>query len=106
MNQRTQDEVVKFVKELFQEEYWHEPANDMAPLIVVVTPEEVVIETRAMYEYVSLEFKHLRALADFFGTNNIADSDRSSYSGCETCDYGSCYEWRLSIKPEAPSAGK
>lgn len=43
-----------------------------------------------MYEYVTVNFALLSALAELLGTKNI-DTDQWSRGGCETCDFGSNY---------------
>lgn len=57
------------------------------------------IEVSDMYESPGLQFSQLRALADFFDTDNISN-DTWNEAGCETCDYGSKYSVTLYIKPE------
>ncbi len=49
-----------------------------------------------MYEAPSLGFAKLQALSQIFGTNEI-DVDNWSTSGCDTCDYGSCYAHDIQI---------
>ena len=44
-----------------------------------------------MYDFVPCGLKELFALAKIFNTDRFT-IDQSSFSGCETCDYGSSYE--------------
>lgn len=53
-----------------------------------------------MYEAPGLTFSQLKAIAEFFGTENINDDARFSRGGCETCDYGSEYGFTLTIRPD------
>lgn len=56
------------------------------------------IEYGAMYNYPELDLDKMQALGKFFGTKKIAIADRSSRSGCETCDYGSCYTLMIQVR--------
>lgn len=98
---RTEQEIQDFVRKLLIGPQWEYYGN--LEINVRVSPEDVEIDVADMYEYVPLEFRHLSALAEFFDTKNIADAARSSYNGCETCDYGSKYTWRLNIRPDKTS---
>lgn len=59
------------------------------------------ITASKMYEYV--EFKDLSVLqgylklAEILGCTNGDEVNRHSYSGCETCDYGSSYTIKLRL---------
>ena len=57
----------------------------------------VFIKITRMYDPPGLTFKQLMELSQFFDTENIDDADRINQPGCETCDYGSCYGFRLKI---------
>jgi hypothetical protein len=70
---------------------------DADSIEVDISDDVINITVSQMYEYVSLSFKHLRALADYFGTDNISDDNWSS-NGCETCDYGSKYTVQLVVR--------
>ena len=48
------------------------------------------IEYSGMYSAPELNFTHLKALSELFGTDKI-DVNHFAYSGCDTCDYGSSY---------------
>ena len=60
----------------------------------------VQIHAEQMYEYLPLTFKTLSALSELFGTKNIDEISRGAESGCESCDWGSCYAWTLEVKDE------
>ena len=51
-----------------------------------------------MYSFVDLSFAQLLELSKFFGTVNLHVGDKDSTSGCETCDYGSCYSYTLRVR--------
>lgn len=57
----------------------------------------VLITMSSMYEAPSLSYYQLKGLAEFFETEHIMDFDKFSYTGCETCDYGSSYGFTLMI---------
>lgn len=73
---------------------------DLDDLKVEVTRkgDEVRIHAERMYEYLPLTFATLTALSELLGTRDIDDVSRYHSDGCETCDYGSCYEWTLVAK--------
>lgn len=64
-----------------------------------IQPEYYEVTLSSEYCPPGLSLKHLIALSEFFGTQNITD-ERFSHGGCETCDYGSDYGFTLIIKPE------
>jgi len=58
------------------------------------------IEARQMYDYLSFTegisvLQGYLRIADILGCDNGDEYERYSSSGCETCDYGSSYEWTL-----------
>lgn len=55
------------------------------------------IHISQMYEYVKIDFKFLKQLSEFVGSDEIND-ERYNTDGCETCDYGSKYEITLIVK--------
>jgi len=62
------------------------------------TKKKVVIKVHAQYEHPAMNLSIMKALADFFGTDDINDDDKYSYGGCETCDYGSKYGYTLTVR--------
>jgi len=62
--------------------------------------DSVDIKLEQMYDHPTLNLKKLRALSDFFETDNINDDDRFDERGCETCDYGSSYGFTLTIRKD------
>lgn len=51
-----------------------------------------------MYDFVEFDFEFLEMLSKVFETKKINVGDRDSYSGCETCDYGSSYSLTFHAK--------
>lgn len=98
MIHRTQSEIEKFIHNLWPEVFVSGFDSRDVTLQVTVKPNEVQLELSRMYDYIELQFEHLLKISKFFGTKNIADADRSHYSGCETCDYGSKYSFTLNIR--------
>jgi len=78
-------------------ELWQDGAPDK--IEIARTGKTVRIKLSSMYEAPGLSFAQLKALSAFFETDNLDDDDRFSYSGCETCDYGSSYGFTLRIEP-------
>jgi hypothetical protein len=66
-------------------------------------PNKVEIVISCMYESPSPTLSVLKQLFEFFETDNINDDDHFSYSGCETCDYGSEYGYTLTVRPKSVS---
>lgn len=62
------------------------------------TKKEVRLRFGRMYDAPPCNLTHLKALSEFFDTDNIND-ERFSHGGCESCDYGSEYGFTLVIKP-------
>ena len=92
MKQYTNEQIVEKCKEI-----WSEDGPDVS--VEFNSDSCVIVTLKQMYEYVGYNLKHLKTLAEFFGTENINDS-RYSSPGCETCDYGSSYEVSFVTEPE------
>lgn len=99
MIKRTREEIAAFLEEL-----WKAESHYSQNITIGISTDLVTISIERMFAYVDLEFKHLMKLADFFDTDNI-NEDRYHTAGCETCDYGSCYEINLTIKPTTAKDG-
>ena len=71
------------------------------PLISIARTDDCVqITLSKMYEYVECEFcefSHLSELSELFGTRKINIGNRTHNDGCETCDYGSSYEFTIFV---------
>ena len=93
---RTEQEVEAEVRRIWAEELSAKYVNGTVEVKKFDKMWHITI--KQMYEYVPLTLKHLVALSEFFGTQNISDS-RQAWGGCETCDYGSSYEIDLTVKP-------
>jgi hypothetical protein len=59
----------------------------------------VLIKVSSMYHAPGMSFSMLSDLSEFMGTKKIDDEDHFSWSGCETCDYGSKYGFTLVVGP-------
>ena len=92
MKTYTKDEIEKRVAFIWDGENPH--------IEVSVWDDCVGIELEQMYGHPTLNLKKLRALSEFFETDNINDDDRFSSRGCETCDYGSSYGFTLTIRKD------
>jgi hypothetical protein len=57
-----------------------------------------VFEYCEQYSPPDLSYKLLRSWVEHFGTEQIDTSDHISQKGCETCDYGSRYGFRIIIE--------
>lgn len=90
MINRTKEEILAKVNEMW-------PAKPTDQKISIEIGHAVFIEITKMYDPPGLTFKQLMELSQFFDTENIDDADRINEPGCETCDYGSCYGFRLKI---------
>jgi hypothetical protein len=82
-------------KRLCSEEY---PKVSIIVEIHPAEPTTVWVRASKMNGYVPLNFGILKMISEILGTENIDDADRSHTNGCDTCDYGSCYEWTLVCK--------
>lgn len=86
MRARTEKEIRAKIQEVFD--------SECSTLRISETRVNIVISR--MYDYIDCSFKNLRALADFFETDNL-DVDQWSSRGCDTCDYGSSYTKEFTI---------
>lgn len=57
----------------------------------------VKICAQDMYGFVPLTYEMMRAASEALGTAAISE-ERYVEGGCDTCDYGSTYEWTLICK--------
>ena len=104
MKEHTVEEIEAKVKEIWAADWFYDeactrPKVEQPEVKVVIREGTVAITLQNMYEAPGLSFAHLKALSAFFDTDNINDDDRFGYGGCETCDYGSCYGFTLTVRP-------
>ncbi len=71
--------------------------------VEINTPSNIRVRIFNMYSPPGVTFYQLMELSEKFGTKQINAGDDFSYSGCETCDYGSEYGFDLDIRPEIGS---
>lgn len=97
---RTKKEITQWINDNWRN-YFEKTDYPVIPDNIDVTVDkhkkEVEIELSSMYDSPGLTFKHLKALSEFFETDNISDTDRFRSSGCSSCDYGSKYGFTLRI---------
>lgn len=95
MKQHTIEEITAEVQRI-----WEDEDSRYEKMKVEVHPcgNGWTITIKRMYDYMPMNLRHLKALSEFFNTDNINDS-RYAYGGCETCDYGSSYEITLDVQP-------
>lgn len=65
---------------------------------VTVSGANASVVISKMYDYVDFDFEFLEMLSKVFETKKIDVGDRSSYAGCDTCDYGSSYSLTFHAK--------
>lgn len=100
MNERTDEEIIAFAHELWKDDrYPNSSSMNDFEATVARDGDAVRLTVKQMYEHPGLSMKHLKALSEFFGTDNINDDDRFSNGGCESCDYGSEYGFTLTARP-------
>ena len=58
-----------------------------------------IVTLYSMYEYVPATVQVLCAIGDFYGTDKVDVIPGSEYAqgGCESCDYGSRYEFQVIV---------
>jgi hypothetical protein len=94
------EEVETFVRSLFPD--YHFKGSDSSLTVVFDgVRQQYTITIAQMYEYVPVNFDMLYRLSDFFETRKINDT-RYSSRGCDTCDYGSSYEVKLTVGGDEP----
>lgn len=105
MKKYTEQEIETKVKELWDDEFAYSYNGKRLEVVeppqieVYIKNDTVRLTIKKMYERPGLSFAKLKALSEFFETENINDPDNFGHGGCETCDYGSCYGFTLEIKP-------
>ena len=57
---------------------------------------KIDVAVEQMYQFVDTSFKRLKQISEAFGTDEI-DINSWHSNGCETCDYGSCYNVTFNI---------
>lgn len=83
------------------EEVWSDVKRYERPQFEVrILEDKIELDIFMMYDSPGLSFQKLMALAEFFETKAINDTDSFAYGGCETCDYGSKYGFTLTVTPE------
>lgn len=94
MRVRSKAEIKEFVENLWKGNY-----DNCEVRVGTAKGEDFVeITLSSMYSPPGLTFSKLKALSEFFETDNINDDDAFSSGGCETCDYGSSYGFTLTIR--------
>ena len=94
--QEIEQKVWEIWRQVEDEHGWDYSLPSTVEVSAIYNRVEITLES--MYSAPSLTYYHLKALADYFETDNIND-DRFSEEGCETCDYGSSYGFTLNIRP-------
>lgn len=84
MKTKSKEEITTFFKELFKEERETE-------IETIFSTDELRVTVSQMYNFVEVDFKKMKAIGEFFETENL-NVENDSYPGCETCDYGSSYQ--------------
>ena len=67
--------------------------------------DDVWIERGSMYSAPDASFKMLKALSEFFGTEDIDVENDINHEGCETCDHGSLYGHHIQLKGATRNLG-
>ena len=91
-------EIKKFLSSIYPTTYTY--GSELSTIeILSNTRDKVTFKVERMYDYVPLNLEILLKLAGFFDTKKI-DTDKYSYAGCATCDFGSSYEIEFTVRPE------
>lgn len=86
---KTEEEIKSFFKELYKNNSVHVDVDSVE--VNFVSPVKLEVCVESMYEYVPVDFKYLLKVGEFFKTDKI-NLHKDSWTGCETCDYGSSYQ--------------
>lgn len=98
MKQYTEQEIREKAESIWNDDRRY----SMAEIEITIHDDDRVdIKVYQQYDPPELNLDILMELAEFFDTRNINDDDRFSYSGCETCDYGSEYGFVLTIREDS-----
>ncbi len=89
MKVRTQSEVDRFFDDLFPESIDH--------FYIEWEAETGFLSVARQYEPINLTFQHWKEISDFFGTEKLSFVDDIAEGGCETCDFGSRYGFKMQV---------
>jgi len=95
----TDKEVIAIFKKVWEKvenSYGEGPKID----IIYNSESKIRVQLTSMYCPPGLTFAQLMLLSEAFGTKQIDAGEKIDESGCESCDYGSCYGFIVDIKPE------
>jgi len=95
----SEKEILSKVEYIWKDEYKYSYSKPIIGIECLSKGKGYTISLHRMYDSPPLNLTHLKALSEFFETDNINDVDRWNNGGCETCDFGSNYGFKLSIKP-------
>jgi hypothetical protein len=95
-NTKTTEEIQAFVRSVWEKASVSQPSE----INISIDIDEIKITVSSMYSPPGLNFNIFSQLSEFFKTRNINDDDRFSDRGCDTCDYGSCYGFTLTVRPD------
>ena len=101
MLDRTDEEIQEKINTLWD----YNPDHSWDKITVEVnrdTKDVVFITVSKMYEAPGLSFLKIQALAKFFDTLNVETESEFRNGGCDTCDYGSSYGFKIKVSPGAP----
>lgn len=99
MEQHTIEAIEAQLLKLFKDDDGYFYGNGLTVTQEVNTPERIVVKVSNMYESPPFNSAVIFGLCEFFDTKHINDIDRWNNSGCETCDWGSSYGYRLEVLP-------
>lgn len=99
MKLRTDEEIQEKIKAL-----WPEQNNSWDKIAVDIYrgTDTLYLTMSKMYEAPGLSFMQIQALAKFFDTLNVETESEFSNGGCDTCDYGSSYGFKIRVSEGAP----
>jgi hypothetical protein len=99
-NTKTTEEIQAFVESIWEKACEKNYMETPDKIKITQHDDEIQIRVESMYSAPGLNFDILSQLSEFFKTRNINDDDRFGHRGCDTCDYGSCYGFTLTVRPD------
>lgn len=101
MNQPSNEEIETEMKRIWGNAEYDERLDNVK---VERSKKHVDIQLSSMYHKPGLTFSQIEQIAAFFNTKNVETESEFSYSGCESCDYGSSYGFVLRVRDGDPVA--
>lgn len=74
--------------------------SEFKDIYITCADNYIAVNLQSRKEPLPMKLSYLMELAEFFETKNIDEEHYMAGKGCETCGYGSYYNYTFKIKPD------